>query len=168
MASDQFELEAVVPASPRAVYRAWLTGAEHTRMTGAAATGKPESGARFTAWDGYIEGKNLELEPGRRILQSWRSTEFPEGAEDSLLEVTLFPEDGGTRLVLRHSEIPEGQGTAYLDGWKEHYFEPMKQYFGAKKRKAPARRAVRARKATARKAGARKRASAPARKGKRR
>jgi len=155
MATDQFEVETTLPAPPAAVYRAWLTGAEHARMTGGAATCRPTAGSRFTAWDGYIEGRNLELEPGRRILQSWRSSEFPEDAPDSRLEVLLRAEGGGTRLVLRHSEIPRGQGASYRKGWSEHYFEPMKQYFAKKRSPAKAKRGA-ARKATGRKATARK------------
>jgi len=158
MASDWFELVTLIPADPEVVYRAWLDGKEHGRMTGGPARGEPVVGAEHGAWDGYIQGKNLELEPGVRIVQSWRTTEFPEGAPDSRLEVLLDAAPGGTRLVLRHSEIPEGQGASYEEGWVEHYFEPMEKYFGKKapakkKKKAPAPK----RKATAsprKKAGA--------------
>lgn len=137
MPSDWFELVAVIPADPAEVYRAWLDGMEHARMTGGPATGSPVVGATHSAWDGYIQGENLELEEGARILQSWRTTEFPEDAPDSRLELLLHEDPGGTRLVLRHSEIPEGQGASYEEGWVEHYFEPMTEYFG--KAKAPAK-----------------------------
>ena len=62
-------------------------------------------------------------------MQSWRTTEFPDGAEDSRLELRLSVAEGGTRLTLTHSAIPEGQGEQYRDGWKEYYFEPMVEYF---------------------------------------
>ena len=35
----------------------------------------------------------------------------------------------GTRLTLIHSEIPEGQGEQYRQGWEEHYFEGVREYF---------------------------------------
>lgn len=133
MARERFELETKIPAAPGAVYRAWLIGREHARMTGGPATGQPAVGADHSAWDGYIRGRNLELVPGARILQSWRTTEFPKSAPDSILEVLLFADGRGTRMVLRHSEIPEGQGTQYREGWAEHYFGPMQKYFGKKK-----------------------------------
>src|SRR5262245_34301638 len=138
MARERFELEARIPAAPGSVYRAWLTGSEHARMTGGPATGEPSVGADHSAWDGYIRGRNLALEPEARIVQSWRTTEFPESAPDSILEVLLSREGGGTRLVLRHSDIPEGQGAQYREGWVEHYFEPMRKY--VEKKKAPARK----------------------------
>ena len=127
---ESFEVSAVIPATPRQVYDAWLDGDRHAAMTGGAATGRPQVGAEHSAWDGYIIGRNIELEPGRRILQSWRTTEFSEGSADSLLEVVLGEIEGGTKLTLRHSEIPDGRAGSYKKGWTEHYFEPMTAHFG--------------------------------------
>lgn len=126
---DSFEISDLMPASPRRVYEAWLDSKAHTEMTGGAARVNPRKGGKFSAWDGYITGKNLELEPGRRILQAWRTSEFPQGSPDSRLEVLLEPAKGGARITLRHTEIPDGQGGSYLEGWKAYYFEPMKRYF---------------------------------------
>ena len=86
-------------------------------------------GGKFTAWDGYIQGTTLELEPGRRIVQSWRTTEFPSDSGDSRLEIHFEPVEDGTRIVLLHSDIPTGQGPQYEQGWKEHYLEPLARYF---------------------------------------
>jgi uncharacterized protein YndB with AHSA1/START domain len=131
--TDSFEVSAVLPAQPGEVYRAWLDSAGHSALTGARAEVEPRVGGRFTAWDGYIEGRTLELEPGQRILQAWRTSEFPDGSPDSRLEVLLEKVRGGTRITLRHSEIPAGQGTEYAQGWADNYFTPMKRYFSGKK-----------------------------------
>ena len=136
--TESIQVSAVLPASPQRIYKAWLNGKEHTAFTGGGATVDPKVGGRHTAWDGYIEGTTLELEPFRRIVQSWRSTEFPADAVDSRLEVLLEKVEGGTRITLNHSNIPDGQGEQYKDGWVESYFDPMQAYFA---RKAPAKRA---------------------------
>lgn len=126
-----FTLTDVVPASPRRIYDAWLDSAGHTAMTGSAATAGPEVGAAFTAWDGYIGGRNLTLEPGRRIVQSWRTTRFTPDDPDSQIEVVLEQYDAGTRITLHHTNVPDGH-TGYQDGgWQDHYFEPMKRYFAS-------------------------------------
>jgi uncharacterized protein YndB with AHSA1/START domain len=129
MSLDALELVAVLPVSPQRIYEAWLDAREHSAFTGSKATIDPVIGGAHSAWDGYITGQNLVLEPGRRIVQSWRSTEFPDDHDPSRLELLLETHEGGTRLTLRHSEIPEGQGAQYEDGWKEHYLEPMADYF---------------------------------------
>src|SRR5439155_25047562 len=100
MALDSIEVWAVFPVSPDRIFHAWLDGREHGLITGGAATVAPGVGGRHTAWDGYIEGTTLELEPGRRIVQSWRTSDFPETAPDSRLEILLDPVDEGTRVTL--------------------------------------------------------------------
>ncbi len=126
---EKIILREIIPASPRAVYNAWMDGGEHSEFTGQKAKVEHEIGGEFTAGDGYITGKMLELEPDRRIVQSWRSTDFPDGAGDSRLEIMLEKTGGGTELTLIHSEIPDGQGGDYEQGWKYYYFKPMIDYF---------------------------------------
>lgn len=146
--TESFTLTAVIPATPLRVYQAWLDDREHAAFTGAKAQAEPGIGGAFTARDGYIRGRNLELSEGRRILQSWRTTEFPPGSEDSLLEILLEEASGGTRLTLRHSGIPEGQGASYETGWADHYFGPLRRYFGKAARSGAASRKGSGRKAT--------------------
>jgi uncharacterized protein YndB with AHSA1/START domain len=129
MASESIRVTTVIPASAARIYRAWLSAREHSAFTGSKATVTPKPGGRFTAWDGYIAGKNIELEPERTIVQSWRTTEFPPESPDSRLEVVFDPASGGTRVTIIHTEIPPGQGERYRSGWVKKYFEPMQRYF---------------------------------------
>jgi activator of HSP90 ATPase len=129
-------LESVVldkwfPVEPQVLFKAWLDSRAHGAFTGGVASIELKVGGAFTAWDGYIQGKTLELDPPRRILQTWRTSEFPDGAPDSRLELLLEAASGGTRLILRHTGIPEGQGIGYAQGWLDHYFQPMQAYFCA-------------------------------------
>ena len=127
----RFEISDVIPATPEVVYAAWLNSREHTSMTGGKAKVSAKVGDSFEAWDGYIQGTNLELEPPRRILQHWRTSEFEASDKDSLLEVLLKPKGGETRITIRHSELPD-HGMQYKQGWVDSYFSPMKEYFGRK------------------------------------
>ena len=129
MVPIEFEVSQVFPATPEAIYRAWLSSDGHSAMTGSPATATDVVGATFEAWEGYIQGRNLELEPPRRIVQSWRTTEFDASEEDSRLEIELQPQDGGTLVTLRHSGLPE-HGMHYKQGWVDSYFLPMLAYFG--------------------------------------
>jgi uncharacterized protein YndB with AHSA1/START domain len=130
--SETFEVSVYLPAEPERVYNAWLSSQAHADFTGGGNTEiDPRVGGAFTAWDGYISGQTLTLDPPRRIVQSWRTTEFPEGAPDSILELIFNTEGEGMRLLLRHSEIPDGQGENYRKGWKDFYFTPMQGFFGA-------------------------------------
>lgn len=126
---DQLMLTITLPVKPDQLYHDWLDSEAHGAFTGGSAKIDPVIGGSYTAWDGYISGKTLELEPPRRILQTWRSTDFPADAPDSLLEVLIEAEGDGSRLTLVHTNIPDGQGKDYDQGWKESYFEPMASYY---------------------------------------
>jgi activator of HSP90 ATPase len=102
-------------------------------MTGGAATASAKAGGRFTAWDGYIWGRNLKLKPHWCIVQSWRTTRFSEADPDSRLELCIHAKGEESEVLLIHTEIPAGQADDYRGGWVEHYFEPMRRYFAAKK-----------------------------------
>ena len=127
----EFEVSEVFPARPETVYAAWLSTGEHSRMTGSPAKVSARAGEPFEAWDGYIQGKNLELEPPHRILQQWRTSEFDASDKDSILEILFESEGDGTRVTIRHSDLP-GHGMQYRQGWIDSYFVPMMAYFGGK------------------------------------
>jgi activator of HSP90 ATPase len=126
---NEFALVETFKAKPEEIYRAWLSTDGHTAMTGSPAKVASRVNGEFTAWEGYIWGTFLELEENRRILQAWRTSEFPEGVNDSVVEVLLEEADGGTRLTLTHTQIPEGQAENYEKGWDDFYFKPMREYF---------------------------------------
>jgi activator of HSP90 ATPase len=123
-----FEVSDIMPASQAEVYRAWLSSEEHAQMTGSPAQVSAEVGGEFEAWDGYIHGRNLELDPPRRILQRWRTVEFADTDEDSLLEISIEEQQGGSKVTIRHTGLPE-DGMQYREGWRDSYFTPMKKYF---------------------------------------
>jgi uncharacterized protein YndB with AHSA1/START domain len=124
----KFRISELFSKPPEYLYQAWLNSKLHSQMTGGKAQVSDQVGDDFTAWDGYITGKNLELQPSMRILQTWRTTEFDESDPDSLIEITFIPEGNETRIIIRHSDLPE-HGMQYQQGWVDAYFTPMKDYF---------------------------------------
>ena len=118
-----------IPAKTGEIYDAYIDAEKHSTFTGSSATSDPKVGGEFTAWDGYIKGRYLELEPGRRIVQEWRSSDFPEGSSASKLELTLKEVEGGTQISMVHSNVPEEIVDDIAQGWKDFYWEPMKKYF---------------------------------------
>jgi uncharacterized protein YndB with AHSA1/START domain len=162
-----YTLTALIPASPKHIYDTWLDSRGHSAMTGGKATQSAKVGAAVTAWDDYITGKNLHLEPGQRIVQTWRTTQFTDAHGDSIVTVTLAKVPGGTRLTLNHANVPDDQTSYEESGWKDHYFTPMQRYFMTMTNvQAVVERAKKAaKKAPARKATVKKAAKKPAKKG---
>ena len=123
------EIKQQFPVSASMLYSAWLNSEEHAKMTGGEAEVSNSEGGEFSVWDGYITGKNVSLLADSEIVQTWRSTEFKDSDADSELVIRFKDNDKGCELTLIHTNIPDGQPD-YEKGWQDHYFVPMKEYFG--------------------------------------
>jgi activator of HSP90 ATPase len=119
----------MIPATPNEVYQAFIDPRKHSKFTGSKATFDPKVGGEFTAWDGYISGKNLELEDGKSIVQEWQTTEWPKGFPPSRLELTFRKTKEGTEISMVHSGVPAEQAEDVAQGWNEFYWEPLKKFF---------------------------------------
>jgi uncharacterized protein YndB with AHSA1/START domain len=128
----EFEVSALIPAAPAAIFDAWLDSRGHAKMTGSPARVSAEPAGEFEAWDGYIRGRNIALERPNRIVQSWRTSNFDPSDPNSQIEVSFTEEGESTRVTIRHTRLSE-HGTRYETGWATHYFEPMMSYFSRQK-----------------------------------
>ena len=118
----------LLAASPHAVFEALLDSRKHSAFTGAPASIARSVGGRISAWDGYIEGRNLRIEKDRVIVQSWRTTEFHAGEPDSQVTFHLSRRGKGTRLTFVHSKVPDRLAEALRQGWIDNYWVPLKAY----------------------------------------
>jgi activator of HSP90 ATPase len=119
-------------ASPEEVYRAFLSSKIHAEFTGSEAKCSARVRGRFTAWNKYISGKNIELVEGKKIVQEWKTSEWPQGYEPSILKISFKKRGQGTQLSMIQSRVPASQVDQYDKGWYESYWEPLKQYFRTK------------------------------------
>lgn len=123
---------AFIDAHPDDVYEAYVDPKKHSEFTGSQATGSPKVGGRFTAWDGYISGKFIELEKGKRIVHEWKTTEWPKGHPPSIVELSFELDGKKTKLTMVHSKVPAEQADEYAKGWTDYYWKPLKKYFREK------------------------------------
>jgi activator of HSP90 ATPase len=113
-------------ATAHELYEILMDSKKHAQLTGGdkATINRAERGT-FSVWGGYASGVNLTLIPDSLIVQSWRASDWPEGhfskASFSFKEVK-----GGTRLTFRQSGVPEDQYEDINQGWRDYYWEPMK------------------------------------------
>jgi uncharacterized protein YndB with AHSA1/START domain len=132
MKSGTIKQTVLIEATPLEVYEAYVDPKKHAAFTGQSATGTPKVGGVFTAGDGYISGKYLALEKGKRILHEWTTSEWPVGYPPSVIELTLKAKGNKTELTMVHSKVPEEQVDYYAEGWKKFYWKPMQKYFAKK------------------------------------
>lgn len=117
-----------LPAKPADVFAALMNSTQHSRFTGEPARINAKTGGAFTCYGDYINGITLELEPGKRIVQAWRSRNWPAGFY-SIVTFALAAKPGG-RTELRFSQVgvPANDYAKKNQGWRTHYWEPLKRF----------------------------------------
>lgn len=128
-ATEAVLVSEVIPATRERIFAAWMSSEQHSAFTADSAVIEPTVGGKHTTFGGYASGITTALDPFRRIVQTWRSTDFPKSSPDSVLEITLEETVGGTLVTLLHSGIPSGQSDQYREAWGRYYLEPLKRYF---------------------------------------
>ena len=113
-------------ASPETIYHLLADADSRAEVTGRKAVISGEVGGRFSTDGGDVTGVNVDLAPGRRLVQAWRRKDFPEGVY-SMAAISLDPTAGGwTQLVLTHRGVPKLLLDEVEDYWRLVYWAPMK------------------------------------------
>ena len=117
-------------ASPAEVYELIMDSKKHTAFSGSKATMSQKAKGKFTAYDGYCHGYNMELVEGKKIVQAWHFAE--DGWPDDHFSTCTFlfkKEAGGvTKMTFTQEGIPEHKAEALKSGWKDYYWKPMKAF----------------------------------------
>ncbi len=117
-------------ASPDWVYEMLADSKRHTELTGHKAEISRKVGGPFSVRGGQVTGINVDLVPGERLVQAWRSKEFPEGIF-SMATFQLTPtKAGGTELVLTHRGVPKHLIPKVEKEWKKSYWEKLRGLIG--------------------------------------
>jgi len=128
VATKTIEQSVTFNASPHDVYEALMDSEKHSQFSGAKASISREVGGSFTAYDGALSGKMLELVPDVKIVQTWRGSDdgWPPG-HYSTATFSLEAIDGGTRLNFVQTGVPEKSFEQISQGWQAYYWPKMKQ-----------------------------------------
>ena len=119
------ERELRIAARPETVFRFFTDPERMVRWMGRTAELDPRPGGRFRIdYNGsdIAVGSYLVVDPPRRVVFTWGweapGDVTPPGA--STVEVTLDPDgETGTRLRLRHTELPLDAVAGHAEGWDQ-------------------------------------------------
>jgi activator of HSP90 ATPase len=128
--SKPIHQEVVFTATPKQVYEALTDARQFSQFTGGApAEIGREVGGGISLFGGKIVGRNVELVPGRRVVQAWRAMNWEEGVY-SIVRFELKAQGAETRLIFDQDGFPDGEREHLDGGWHKMYWEPMKQLLG--------------------------------------
>jgi activator of HSP90 ATPase len=111
--------------SPHMIYEMLMDSRKHGKFTGSKTKISRKVGGKFSVYGGELAGINLSLVPDKEIVQSWRSSDWPEG-HFSRVTFSLQEVKGGTRLTFRQSGVPADTYEDINQGWRDYYWTPMK------------------------------------------
>ncbi len=115
-------------ATQQEVYEALMNSRKHTKFTGSKASISRKIGGKFAVFNGEIYGKNLELKKNKKIVQSWRGSNWPKD-HYSKATFNLKKVKNKTNLSFYQSGVPIRHYESIKKGWKDHYWNPMKEMF---------------------------------------
>ena len=69
------EQTVVVNASPHEIYEILMDSEKHSKLVGSKCDISRQVGGKFSIYDGYIDGINIELVQDKKIVQDWRGEE---------------------------------------------------------------------------------------------
>ncbi len=127
MSDKSINQSVIINASAQAVYDALMESKQHAEFTRAAANIENKVDGQFSVWDGYATGKNLELQPGKLIVQSWHASDWPEGVVSKVI-YKLSEKNGVTTIELHQTGVPEEFEEDVSKGWEDYYWNPLKEY----------------------------------------
>jgi uncharacterized protein YndB with AHSA1/START domain len=112
-----------IAAAPETVFPYFTDPVRYVRWMGSEATLDPVPGGTYCVnmRDGVqVAGEFVEVDPPHRLVFTWgwaNDTAVPAGS--TRVVVTLEAEDGGTRVVLRHHDLPnDEQRSHHRLGWE--------------------------------------------------
>ena len=114
-------------ASPETVYRVLTDAKRHAALTGERATIARKIGGAFVTRGGNVRGIMVDLVPARRVVQAWRTREFPEGVYSMAAFELTRQKDGGTLLVLTHRGVPKELIPRIEADWRATYWENIRK-----------------------------------------
>ena len=116
----------ILSATPEEVFAALTNPATIQLWSGDPAIMSTEPGSEFSLWEGNIEGKNLEFEKDKKIVQQWY---FGDQEQESIVTIKLFPDRNKTSLELKHTNIPDDDYDNIVDGWNNVYLGSLIEFY---------------------------------------
>lgn len=124
------EQDITINAAPNVVFDILMNSDKFKEMTGGRDTLiSQDVGGTVSLFGGAIEAQNIEIVPNQRIVQAWRSKDWPDGLY-SIVNFEMSEDGASTKMNFKQSGHPD-EAEAHLEaGWHQMYWNPMNEMVG--------------------------------------
>ncbi|MCE2734834.1 MAG: SRPBCC domain-containing protein [Flammeovirgaceae bacterium] len=110
------------------LFELYTNAAKHEDATGSSALITDKLGEPFNLYNGFCFGENIEIKKNKLIVQAWRTEDWPDELDDSILVIRLIEEGNDTHLYLTHADLPVDMAEPLRKGWNDFYWSKWRTY----------------------------------------
>lgn len=127
MAYD-LELEFHLPVSPEKVMRLLTEPELMKAWSGNKAKMENHPGGKLEMFDSWVSGEVIKTEDNE-LVYTWSVIEWDKEVPPTTVHYTLIPENGATKIELKHTGFTsEEEMNKHESGWTQYFFGPMENY----------------------------------------
>ncbi|MFO7791261.1 MAG: SRPBCC domain-containing protein [Bacteroidales bacterium] len=120
-----FKTKIKIKAEPEDVWMAFTNPNSMELWTGYPAEFTPEPGSEFSLLGGDIQGKVIEVDPMKKLVEQWY---FEGESSESLATIKFFPQKNSVLVEVTHVNIPDEAYDNISYGWKNHFLSSIKTF----------------------------------------
>ncbi len=121
-------LEFTVSGKPQRVMQLLTDPVLIRKWSGGEAVFENKPGGRFEMFDGWVTGTVISV-GHNELAYTWKTSEWPEETKPTEVHYLLKADNGGTKVILRHTGFPnEDEMKSHKSGWTDFFFDPMEDF----------------------------------------
>lgn len=121
-------LEFTVSGKPQRVMQLLTDPVLIRKWSGGEAVFENKPGGRFEMFDGWVTGTVISV-GDNELAYTWKTSEWPEETKPTEVHYLLKADNGGTKVILRHTGFPnEDEMKSHKSGWTDFFFDPMEDF----------------------------------------
>jgi activator of HSP90 ATPase len=129
MKTGKIKQKIIFKAGVSDVFDLLLNKKKYSAFTGGDVFVSKSKNGKFSVFDGYCTGYNISIVTDKEIVQAWNFKEdgWPED-HFSICKFLFKKTTLGTELIFTQEGIPFHKIKALKEGWKDYFWQPMKEY----------------------------------------
>lgn len=110
------------------IYEYLINPKKLSKIVGGKASNSMKTQGKFSAYDDYIFGENIELVPGKKIVQNWSCQDFPDKHFSKVTIIITKKTEKTCEIDFTQENVPDDLYEDISQGWNEFYWEPIKDH----------------------------------------